>query len=386
MSQDRYFDILRYLHFSNNEHMSAGDRIFKIRNIWDVTNQNFKSLLNPHKIFSIDESLILHKGRLFFRQYIPNKASKFGIKTFSLVDEATKVILSSMIYSGKTHDLKFSTKEFGYGGAIVMQLMEPYLGLNHHIYCDNWFTSPNLALELLSRQTYLCGTIRKDRKNLDAPKTKMKKGEVIVKSANEVMTEFWRDKKIVSMISTIHNHEMKEITQRGTGNTINKPVSVLEYNAHARGIDQGDMMMHFYTMRKKCVKWYKKLFFHLVDICLYNAFRLFVNWKPPPKPMTFIAFRMNVIRQIMERYGLKENMSSEIVSSQLAQNPSRLSGRHFPSFNPPTSGKRHGSRKCRVCASSKEKTKETVYQCSSCKVPLCVVPCFEIYHTRKNIN
>ena len=33
-------------------------------------------------------------------------------------------------------------------------------------------------------------------------------------------------------------------------------------------------------------------------------------------------------------------------------------------------GKRHG--------------KETSHQCDKCRVPLCIIPCFKLYHTRKN--
>ena len=158
------------MHLCDNKHQLAGDRLFKIGQFWGICTKDFQRLVVLSKVVSIDESFILQKGRFHFKQYIPNKASKFGIKTFSLVDEKTKFLVNSMIYSGKNQDLTFSTKEFGYGGSIVMQLMQPYIELRHHVYCDNWFTSSNLALELLQKSTYLCGTIRKDRKNLDAPK------------------------------------------------------------------------------------------------------------------------------------------------------------------------------------------------------------------------
>lgn len=368
MSNDRYMDIQRFIHFSDNEEQND-DRLRKIRTIWELVMSNFRTLLQPGKCLSVDETLVLHKGRLHFRQYIPNKASKFGIKTFSIVDEGTKMILNSFIYSGKTQDLNFCRKEYGYGGAIVLHLMNPYFEKFHHVYCDNWFSSPNLAQELMRRKTYLCATLRKNRKNTDPPK-KMKKGEVIVKSANGIMTQYWKDKKMVSIISTIHDHQMQEVTLRGTGAKVLKPTSVLDYNKYARGIDQGDMVMSTYNIRRKTKKWPTKMFLHLIDICLYNAHRIFVI--KTRSTLTFLEFRLQITRQILQKYGLKDK-----VVPSASTDLERLTGRiHFPSFNPPTKKKLHGSRKCKVCASKKE-AKDTVYQCNTCIIPLCAVPCFE---------
>ncbi|OXA45646.1 PiggyBac transposable element-derived protein 4 [Folsomia candida] len=152
-------------------------------------------------------------------------------------------------------------KTFGYGGAIVLKLLEPYLNNGHHLYCDNYFTSPNLAKYLLERTTYICGTLRKNRKHTDPPPVrgpnKMKPGEIIVKSCQGVMTEYWRDKKVVSMISTSHDHSMVSVPQRYGGGVVMKPKTVLDYNKYARGTDYSDMMKKFYNIRRKSMKWHE---------------------------------------------------------------------------------------------------------------------------------
>jgi len=43
MSQDRYGEISKYLHFCNNEELVDGDRLLKIRKIWDVCMNNFQN-------------------------------------------------------------------------------------------------------------------------------------------------------------------------------------------------------------------------------------------------------------------------------------------------------------------------------------------------------
>lgn len=180
MNSDRFFEIQRYLHFSDNELQIQGDRLFKIREIWDKTMENFGSILDPFQDLSVDESLVKFKGRLSWKQFIPSKRSRFGIKTFSLVDSKTGFVLNSKIYSGKGRDdLKFDVRSFGYGGAILLELVEPYFKKYHTIYADNYFTSPALAIKLLEEETYLCGTVKSNRKNLPKIPKKMGKDSTI---------------------------------------------------------------------------------------------------------------------------------------------------------------------------------------------------------------
>ncbi|OXA46903.1 PiggyBac transposable element-derived protein 4 [Folsomia candida] len=379
MPQDRFFEIHKNLHFCDNTEYVAGNRLFKIQKIWDKVNANFKSFLIPHKNLSVDESLILFKGRLYFRQFIPSKRSRFGIKTYSIVDAETGFILFSYIYSGKNEDLPFSAKDYGYGGAIVLELAKHYLNKGHHIYCDNFFTSPNLAQFLLQNKTYLCGTLRKGRKNAAVPPQRMQRGQVEVFSSNGVLNEFWKDKKVVRMISTVHEHNMVDVEKRD-GTIVQKPKSVVDYNKNARGIDQGDMQMHFNSTKRKTRKWYKKLFFQLIDMCLYNSFRVFKYLHGNAK---FLDFQLQIIRQILDKFGLKKTIV-QVPSRDLQ----RLGGRHFPEYNSSTKGKTHGSRKCHLCGMKDVtggKRKETRFQCDTCLVPLCIIPCFKLYHTRKNL-
>lgn len=46
---------------------------------------------------------------------------------------------------------------------VVYNLMIPYFNLCHHVYFDNYFTSIVLMDELERRETWACGTFRKNR-------------------------------------------------------------------------------------------------------------------------------------------------------------------------------------------------------------------------------
>ena len=115
-------------------------------------------MFSPLCNLCIDESLLLWKGRLLFKQYIPKKHNRFGIKLFVLCDCKSRYILDFIVYSGERRDITFE-KEFGYTGSVVKTLLSPYLGKGHILYVDNWYSSPTLFENLLKNHTGACGTV-----------------------------------------------------------------------------------------------------------------------------------------------------------------------------------------------------------------------------------
>ncbi|XP_066595467.1 piggyBac transposable element-derived protein 4-like [Prorops nasuta] len=72
MTRDRFLSILKFLHFSDDTTARTEDRLHKIRNIIEAIVDNFKSSIKPGKNIVIDESMVPWRGRLGFRQYIPD--------------------------------------------------------------------------------------------------------------------------------------------------------------------------------------------------------------------------------------------------------------------------------------------------------------------------
>lgn len=50
----------------------------------NLMQENFSAQQVPGEVVAVDETMIPFHGKLFFRQYIPKKASKYGIKMFKL--------------------------------------------------------------------------------------------------------------------------------------------------------------------------------------------------------------------------------------------------------------------------------------------------------------
>ncbi|KAJ8938757.1 hypothetical protein NQ314_011354 [Rhamnusium bicolor] len=85
MKRDRFDCLLKFLHLSNNEDPAAnGDRLFKVNNIINLICNQFKQTLSPAENIVIDESVVPWRGRLVFRQYLPTKAHKYGVKLYKI--------------------------------------------------------------------------------------------------------------------------------------------------------------------------------------------------------------------------------------------------------------------------------------------------------------
>jgi len=85
MTRNRYLQILRYLHFANNEEIE-NHPLKEVKPVIDDLRKKFSNSILPGKNLCIDESLVLWKEKLKFKQYLPLKQNRFGIKLFELVD------------------------------------------------------------------------------------------------------------------------------------------------------------------------------------------------------------------------------------------------------------------------------------------------------------
>lgn len=68
--------------------------------------KNFKQAMVTFENLGIDESFVLSKGRLSFKQLIKTKGHRFGIKIFVTCDCETDFILNILIYTGSTTNFK----------------------------------------------------------------------------------------------------------------------------------------------------------------------------------------------------------------------------------------------------------------------------------------
>ncbi|KAJ8368741.1 hypothetical protein SKAU_G00087690 [Synaphobranchus kaupii] len=367
-----------------NRYANTRDPLNKIRNVFNALTSAFKRSFIPYKDLCVDESLMLWKGRLGFRQYIPSKRHRFGIKFFVLCDVVTGYVQDMVIYTGATTSIE-SVEGLGVSGSVVMTLLAPHLGKGHVLYVDNWYSSPTLFQHLLHQGTGACGTVRLNRRGMPTFPKKMKRGEVTFRENGTQLAVKWQDKRDVNFLTTVHPSSMAQSGRLDhfTGEPKVKPACVLDYNKKMGAVDRADMITSFVDCARKSTKWYKKLFFHLLDTAVLNAYT--VHRKLSEERMPYKDFRLKLVKELIQEHPLPRRSTG---GRPCINTPLRLTGRHFPSFVPPTEAQGQSTRRhCRVCLYTTRRKRErklTRYMCSSCDTALCPAPCFEEFHTLKN--
>ena len=75
------------LHFTDNSRSGVyrtDDRLWNIRDLFEIIRTNFSKFYNPSEYLAVDEVIVKFKGRIVFKQYIPKKRKCFGIKMSKL--------------------------------------------------------------------------------------------------------------------------------------------------------------------------------------------------------------------------------------------------------------------------------------------------------------
>ena len=115
------------------------DRLWKIRNIFDTLKNKLCELYNPTEHLAVDQVIVIYKGRVVFRQYIPKKHKRFAIKIYKLSDSLGYTYDMS-VYLGK--QMQHATAQITATQGTVLQVIRRVEGLSHKIFMDNYFTAP----------------------------------------------------------------------------------------------------------------------------------------------------------------------------------------------------------------------------------------------------
>jgi len=161
MSGRRFEKLLRFFSVEYAGDNPLVDPMKKIYPVFDMLIQKFQSLYFPDENLSPDESLLLHRGRLSWRQYIKNKKAKYGYKFYELCTHDGYVLNINM-YKGKNTTstvIEPNLEGLSKVDNIVINLMKPYLNKGHSLYMDNFYNSVTLSNLLLEKKTHSTGTL-----------------------------------------------------------------------------------------------------------------------------------------------------------------------------------------------------------------------------------
>jgi hypothetical protein len=189
-------------------------------------------------------------GRLGWKQYLPLKPTKRGIKVWMRANPYNGFAHEIQIYTGRQGNVG---PEVNLSSRVVKDLTSSLKGKFHHIYCDNFFSSPQLFLDLYRDGLLACGTVRMNRKGL--PKSMSTQGVANLKTpgdscsrqAGPLVATSWRDKRVVHLLSTNVPDPTATTTVRrkqrdGSVLDVACPPAIPLYNQHMSGVDHADQL------------------------------------------------------------------------------------------------------------------------------------------------
>ena len=170
-----------------------------------------------------------------------------------------------------------------------MKLMPTLLNQGYYVFFGNFYTSVALLVDLYAQNSPACGTVMENRKGLLVSMKNGKqwakgkpRGEMRWKGEGSYLSVQWIDKKFVTMLYTTDNvnrYVAVDRTVKVNGKwekvDVKKPYVVEWYNAYMNGIDKSDQILLKYNLSHKCARWWKTLFYHIIDITVVNGFLLF---------------------------------------------------------------------------------------------------------------
>lgn len=243
------FIFISHLRFDNTETRNdrkQWDKLAPIRQVFEMFLNNCKKGYTIGEFATVDEMLEAFRGRCSFKQYMPKKPNKYGIKIFSLVDAKTWYVLNMEPYVGQQPEGPFRAKNDPQ--SIVERLFQPISGTGRNITCDNWFTSFPLITSLLNRHRTTCvGRVRKNKRELPIEFVDSKKrpvGSSVFGFQEDITIVSYVPKKGKNVILASSMHHDDSIDS-STGDK-SKPEIVTFYNSTKRGVDVVDKLCAYY--------------------------------------------------------------------------------------------------------------------------------------------
>ena len=174
----------------------------------------------------------------------------------------------------------------------------------------------------------------------------------------------------------------KPVTIQTRHEAVSKPSVVNTYNHSMNGVEISDQLTVFYSFVRRTRKWWRKLFFYLLETSVVNSYLLYRLTVSNPR--THLGYRRAIVEQVATLYvqmsparvgpGAPRKVQSDNVPERLDRKP------HFL-------GKSSTHRDCTVCSKRSGNARHrTLFFCKTCKTQpfLCPDTCFERYHTMRN--
>lgn len=224
----------------------------------------------------------------------------------------------------------------------------------------------------MENDIYLCGTTRSNRKdfpkqlkpNVAAVKV-LRRGESLFRRKGDVVATVWKDKKLVSFISTqcqVGGNETVSRKQKD-GSIIQVPaVPVVQlYNKYMGGVDLSDQKRQYYESSRRAEKWWRYLLWFSIDVCIVNAHILMMEADNHPN-LSQLQFRIELIEGLIGEFTARQRNTAIEGTVQAHHWPVQMS-----------------KGRCKRCLKSRKNTFCRM-GCELCGIRICLT-CFKNHHS-----
>ncbi|XP_034743420.1 piggyBac transposable element-derived protein 4-like [Etheostoma cragini] len=258
MPVKRFHLYSRLLRFDNRESRAerlASDKLAAIQDVWDAWTRRLPRLYDPGPDVTVDEQLVPFRGRCAFRQYMPCKPARYGLKSWVACDARSSYAWNMQLYTGKSVS---GTPEKNLGSRVLLDVTEGLRG-PRNVTCDNFFTSYALAQRLLAgRRLTVVGTMRKNKPELPGR----------CSPPRAVLSFCPKAQERGAAEHAAHGRRAGRRRRQA------KPDIILHCNSTKGGVDNLDKLVGTYSCRRKTASRPLALFHNVLDVSAYNAFVL----------------------------------------------------------------------------------------------------------------
>ncbi|XP_035206542.1 piggyBac transposable element-derived protein 4-like [Stegodyphus dumicola] len=368
MSYKRFTFLLRCLRLDNVNDREARrqlDKLAAVRDFFSDFNKKCQEIYSVSEYVTIDEKLEKFRGRCAFRQYMPKKPAKYGIKLFAVVDARTYYTYNMEIYAGKQSDGPFKVDYSP--SEIVKRLCAPLFGSGRNITMDNWYTSYPLAKELLSKKLTVVGTLKKNKAVIPAEFLETKKREVY-----SSMFGFQKDMTLVSyvpkkskcvvLLSTMHHDDTIDENSEQS-----KPEIIHFYNGTKGGVDTVDEMSTLYSTARKTNRWPMVIFYCVLNVAGINARVSLMSTKNPPLQYKSRRMFLKTLALSLVNPQIKRRSNMQMLPRELREkmNQNFSTERNAVSEENLPKRMKLGKGRCTICPRAKDK--KTTISCMKCQ-------------------
>ena len=185
-----------------------------------------------------------------------------------------------------------------------------------------------------------------------------------------MVATLWRDNRVVTILSTNAQPHLQDVVQRRQRNSsrvdVPCPVSVAMYQKYMGGVDRNDQLRQYYTVRKKCRKFYKYILWFLFEASLTNSYVLYSNFSSLSRRQPLKQFRLQLAKSLIGDYHSKKRHNRHLAP------PTSLSFLHFPLRRQNNDSNATLRGRCWFCWNRRQhQRRDTSWYCHECQIHLC---------------